>query len=170
MWPKFGNSSIFMKKVIITNIFVECSWFKFNNLGLTVGMDLKFYTSVAKGLKLKEIKVFGGDSNVCRSYREKTGSGPFCSPILNRINGISFRFGPATQALTSVIWYLIETIWQSFSSDHLKHFVASIIAQKFSTEKRNSHLWLFSGFLSSIIFSFIILFFIFVYHYYHYFL
>ena len=26
-------------------------WFKFNNLRLAVGMDLKFYTSVAKGLK-----------------------------------------------------------------------------------------------------------------------
>ena len=170
MWSKFGNSSIFMKKVIITNILVGCSWFKFNNLGLTLGMDLKFYTSVAKGLKLKDIKVFGGDSNVFRSYREKTGSGTFCSPILNRVNGISFRFGPATQALTSVIWYLIETICQSFSADDWKHFVASIIAQKFSTEKRNIHLWLFSGFLLCIIFSFIILFFIFVYHYYHYFL
>ena len=29
------------------------SWFKFNNLGLALGMDLKFYGSVAKGLKLK---------------------------------------------------------------------------------------------------------------------
>ena len=29
------------------------SWFKFNNLGLTLGTNLKFYTSVTKGLKLK---------------------------------------------------------------------------------------------------------------------
>ena len=29
------------------------SWFKFNNLGLALGTNLKFYTSVAKGLKLK---------------------------------------------------------------------------------------------------------------------
>ena len=28
------------------------SWFKLNNLGMTLGMALKFYTSVAKGLKL----------------------------------------------------------------------------------------------------------------------
>ena len=27
--------------------------FKLNNLGLALGMDLKFYTSVSKGLKLK---------------------------------------------------------------------------------------------------------------------
>ena len=29
------------------------SWFRFNNLGLTLGMNLKFYTRVAKGSKLK---------------------------------------------------------------------------------------------------------------------
>ena len=29
------------------------SWFKFNNLGLVLGANLKFYTSVVKGLKLK---------------------------------------------------------------------------------------------------------------------
>ena len=31
----------------------RCSWFKFNNLGLTLGTNLKFYTSVTKGLKIK---------------------------------------------------------------------------------------------------------------------
>ena len=35
------------------NFFEGCSWFKFNNLGLALGMALKCYTSVAKGLKLK---------------------------------------------------------------------------------------------------------------------
>ena len=29
----------------------ECSWFKYNNLGLAIDMALKFYTSVGKGLK-----------------------------------------------------------------------------------------------------------------------
>ena len=29
------------------------SWFKFNNLGVALGENLKFYTSVAKGLKQK---------------------------------------------------------------------------------------------------------------------
>ena len=52
-WPKFGNCSISMRGVVIT------SWFKFNNLGLTLGMNLKFYTSVAKGLKLKVRKIWG---------------------------------------------------------------------------------------------------------------
>ena len=34
-------------------------WFKFNNLGLELGKDLTFYTSVAKWLKLK-MKTFSG--------------------------------------------------------------------------------------------------------------
>ena len=62
MWPKFGNSSISMTEVIITwktAIFEGWSWFKFNNLGLALGMNLKFYTSVEKGLKLKVRKLWG---------------------------------------------------------------------------------------------------------------
>ena len=46
---------------------------KFNNLGLTLAMALKFYTSVAEELKLKFKKVWGTDSYVCRSYRGKAG-------------------------------------------------------------------------------------------------
>ena len=63
MWPKFGNSSISMREVVINLIlqrfdqkkhfFEGWSWFKFINLGLALGKDLKFYTSVIKGLKLK---------------------------------------------------------------------------------------------------------------------
>ena len=34
-------------------MFEGCSWFKFNNLRLAIGMAMKFYTSVAKELKLK---------------------------------------------------------------------------------------------------------------------
>ena len=35
---------------------MERSCFRFNNLGLALGMVLKFYTSVVKGLKLKSRK------------------------------------------------------------------------------------------------------------------
>ena len=35
------------------------SWFKFNNLGLALGTNLTFYTSVVKGLKLKVRKFLG---------------------------------------------------------------------------------------------------------------
>ena len=60
-------------------------WFKFNNLGLALGMALKFSISVAKGLKLK-VKVLGAKSYVCRSYKGKTGCGAFLSlPTMNRV-------------------------------------------------------------------------------------
>ena len=62
------------------------SWFKLNNFGLTPCMALKFYTGVAKGLKLKVRKFWGASSYVCRTYMGKTGRGPFWSPILNRVN------------------------------------------------------------------------------------
>ena len=63
MWPKFVNSSIYMREANITSIlkgfnkkkiFYEgFSWFNFNNLGLELGMALKFDKSVTKELKLK---------------------------------------------------------------------------------------------------------------------
>ena len=55
MWPKFDNCSISMREII----FEGWPWFKFNNLGLVAGMDLQFYTSAAKGLKLKVRKFLG---------------------------------------------------------------------------------------------------------------
>ena len=42
-----------------TTFFEGWSWFKFDNLGLTLDMALKFYTRVAKGLKLKVRKFWG---------------------------------------------------------------------------------------------------------------
>ena len=69
MWPKFGNFSICMSEVIITSIYKDptrrttffevWSWLKFNNLGLALGMALKFYTNVVKGLKVKVKKFLG---------------------------------------------------------------------------------------------------------------
>ena len=42
-----------------TAYFEEWSWFKFNNLGLALGTNLKFYTSMAKELGLKVRKRWG---------------------------------------------------------------------------------------------------------------
>ena len=63
MWPKFGNCNISMRELITTsilqafdqknNFFEGRFWFKLNNLGLTLGMALKFSTSAVKGLELK---------------------------------------------------------------------------------------------------------------------
>ena len=46
-----------MTKIIA--FFERWSSFKFNDFGLALGMDLRFYTSVAKGLKVKSRKVLG---------------------------------------------------------------------------------------------------------------
>ena len=40
---------------------------------LALVMALKFYASVAKGLKLKFRKCLGANSCVCRGYRGRTG-------------------------------------------------------------------------------------------------
>ena len=71
-----------------TAFFEGWFWFKFNNLGLTLGTNLKFYTSLSKGLKLK-VRKFSG---LTRTFIEVTGEkldkrgrlfGP--NPILNRV-------------------------------------------------------------------------------------
>ena len=96
MWPKFGNSSNFMGEVIITSIlygfdqkksnsFEVCSWFNFNNLGLTLGLVLMFYISVEKGLKLKVRKLWVLTPTFVEVTEEKMVAGLFAlPPILNR--------------------------------------------------------------------------------------
>ena len=42
-----------------TAFFEGLSWFKFNNLGLALGTNLKFYTSLSKESKLKVRKFWG---------------------------------------------------------------------------------------------------------------
>ena len=65
---------------------------KFNNLGLALGIALKFYTSVAKGLKLKVRKFWGLVPTFAEVSEEKlVVVGPFCPahppthPIPNRV-------------------------------------------------------------------------------------
>ena len=53
------------------------SWFKFNNLGLALGTNLKFYASVAKGLKLKVRKFWGLTPTFVEVRREKLVGGLF---------------------------------------------------------------------------------------------
>ena len=100
MWPNFCNSSISIREVNHNLNFIriwpkkllfleEWSWFKFNSLGLALGMTMKFYSSVAKGLKLK-VREFCGQSP---TFVEVTGerlvgepSIPSPSPSWIRIN------------------------------------------------------------------------------------
>ena len=60
------------------------SWFKFNNLGVALGTNLKFYTSLSKGLKPKVRKFWGLIPASVEVTREKLvacrGEGLFAPP------------------------------------------------------------------------------------------
>ena len=56
-----------------------------NKLGLALGMTLKFYISVAKGLKLKVRRFCGLSLMFVEVTGEKLVGGAFLPPILNRI-------------------------------------------------------------------------------------
>ena len=65
------------------------SWLKVNNLGLALGTNLQFYTSLSKGLKLK-VKKFGGLTPTFIEVTEEklVGGRAFLPPfplILNRV-------------------------------------------------------------------------------------
>ena len=69
MWPKFFNLSISMTEFIISQVYKDLtrkttffegwSWFKFNNLGLTLGTNLKFLPVWQKGKNYKSESFLG---------------------------------------------------------------------------------------------------------------
>ena len=81
MWPKFGNSSICIREVIITSNFKGFDqknrffWgvFLVQVQHFGTGTRCKFST-VCQRVKTKSQKVFGPNYYVCRSYRGKTGT------------------------------------------------------------------------------------------------
>ena len=64
--------------------------FKFNNLRLALGTNLKFYTSVAKGLKLKVRKFWGLIPTFAKVTEERLVRSPFLSSpsIFNRVKAV----------------------------------------------------------------------------------
>ena len=124
MWPKFGNYSISMREVIITStykdltektaFFERWSWFKFNNLRLALGTNLKFYTCVAKGLKLKVRKFWELTPTFVEVTWEKLvgwgGLFVLATPVLNRVNVICFSARFCDNSLS-----LLKMRFQAFS-------------------------------------------------------
>ena len=53
LWEELSEPQFYKDLTRKTSFFEGCSWLKFNNLGLALGMALTFYTIVTKGLKLK---------------------------------------------------------------------------------------------------------------------
>ena len=89
-----------------TAFFEGWSWFKFNNLGLALGTILRFYTNVAKGLKLKVRKFLGLILTFVEVTGEKLvlGEGAFCRPpILNSVKHQSHRMVKHTQTIRRLL-------------------------------------------------------------------
>ena len=61
-----------------TAFFERWSWFKFNNLGLALGANLNFCTSVTKGLRLKIRKFWGIIPTFAEVTEEKLVGEAFC--------------------------------------------------------------------------------------------
>ena len=101
LWLKFG---ICIREVVITSILKVFDqknplfWgvFKFNSLGLAVGTNLKFYSSLWKELKLKVRKFGGLIPTFVEVVGEKlVGGGGFLlptRPILNRVKNTNYFF------------------------------------------------------------------------------
>ena len=78
LWEKLSQ---FYKDLNRKTAFLEwCSWFSFNNWGLALGTNLKFYTSVAKGLKLKVRMFWGQISTFLEVTGGKLAVGAFLAP------------------------------------------------------------------------------------------
>ena len=96
MWPKFGNSKISVREVIITSIlriwpekllFWWVVLVQVQQLGTGTRYGLEISGQCGKRVKTKSQKVLGANLYVCRSNREKTGRGGegLAFAILNRI-------------------------------------------------------------------------------------
>ena len=80
LWKKLSQPQFYKNLTRKTAFFEGWSWFKFNNLGLALGTNLKFYISVKKELKLKVRKFWGLIHTFPKVTGEKLVGGPFCPP------------------------------------------------------------------------------------------
>ena len=70
LWPKLSQPQFYKDLTIKTTFFEGWSCLKFNNLGVVLGRNFKFYSSVAKWLKSERL---GANWYICRNYRGKPG-------------------------------------------------------------------------------------------------
>ena len=82
LWEKLLLSKFYKDSTRRTAFFEGWSWFKFINLGLALGMNLEFYTSVGKGFKVKIRQFYGLALTVIEVTGEKVvgWGGLFGSP------------------------------------------------------------------------------------------
>ena len=91
MWPKFGNSSTFMRELIINSIlqgfdqkihfFGRVALVQFNKIGTVTRYSLQISHQCSRSVKTKSQNVLGANSYIYRSCRGKYGRGTFyCRP------------------------------------------------------------------------------------------
>ena len=109
------------------NFFEECSWFKFNILGMAGGMVLKFYTSITKGLKLKARKLWRLIPMFVEVSRETLA---FLSPVLTKVMHdnciVKFSLMP-TIPIILILWknpLLKKTFYAAISITKLSLYIA----------------------------------------------
>ena len=87
LFEKLSQPQFYKDLTRKTVSFERWSWFKFNNLGLALGTNLNFYSSVTKVLKLKVRKFWELIPTFVEIAGEKlVGEGCFLPPpILNRL-------------------------------------------------------------------------------------
>ena len=110
LWEKLSQPQFYKDLTRKTAFFEGWSWFKFNNLGLALDTNLKFCTSVVKGLKLKVKKFWGPNPTFVEVTGEKLVAGSLLgSPIMNRVkcsSKINYLLRQTTYAYPPLISWL----------------------------------------------------------------
>ena len=87
----FVQKNFYKDLTCTTDFFEGWCWFKFNNLGLLLGMTLKLYSCDAKWLKLKVTKLWTANSYV---RKDDKGGNPLSppTPILNKAKSLKLYY------------------------------------------------------------------------------
>ena len=127
LWGKLPQPQFDKDLTRKTAFFERWSWFKFNNLGLALGTNLKFYTSLAKWLKLKVIKFRGLIPTFVEVTGEKLVGRPPPPPILNRVKYVfSFFWSLNCTSLVCKLYISIQLISDFWAVLILERFYSCI--------------------------------------------
>ena len=102
--------------------FEGCSSFKFDNLGLALGINLKLCNNIEKRVKTKSQEVLEATSYVCRSYRGKTGRGGLFAPL-----------PPILKMVNNLNLLNYKTLWQG---DHFCQSIKDRSSKQMAVEKK----------------------------------
>ena len=116
LWEELSQPQFYKDLTWKTTFFEGWSWFKFNNLGIAPGKNLKFYTSVAKGLKLKVRKFWRLIPTFVKVTGEKLVEGSSCPLSQSWIGLIPWKIKETRHSWKNSnrinkITYMLYEIW-----------------------------------------------------------